>query len=138
MDLVTQLSNEHRDLLAVITHLQAAADAGDASALARRLIDAQDTLTNELDAHIALEESIVFPAVSGAHGEDLIAVFRDEHREIRALRDQALARAGAGNAPADLVQRLCDLVVAHQQREDLMLFPSARDALDAGELDAPL
>ncbi len=136
MDLLSHLSDEHRALLALITQLQASAHAGDAKSLAERVMAAHDALTNELDTHIALEESVVFPVISGALGGGLVAAFSDEHREIQALRDDVLSRAGSGTMPSGPVEQLCDLIVAHQQREDQMLFPSARDALDTHELDA--
>jgi hemerythrin-like domain-containing protein len=135
MDLLTHLADEHRELLGLMAQLQAAADAGDTSALANRLMAAHAALTNGLDAHIALEEERVFSGIGSVLGDDLVAPFRDEHQEIRALRDEVLALASRGNAPPDLCLRLCDLVVEHQQREDLVLFPCARDALDSRDLE---
>ena len=130
-NLLTQLSEEHRELLTCLEAIQAAAH--DTAALEAAVARARLALAAELDAHIALEEDIVFSAVERAVGGDLVAPFRDEHREIRALRDTVLASAAAGSLPPSLCLHLCDLLLAHQQREDMMLFPAARAALDVAE-----
>ena len=56
--------------------------------------------------------------------------FRTEHTEIRVLRDEVLSQADAGFVPFDLCMQLCDLIQSHMQREDMMLFPSARDVVE--------
>lgn len=129
MDTLTRLSHEHDDLRARLEPIESAAQAQDAPALAALLRAAQDTLTAELDAHIATEEVEVFSAIAGTMGDGLVAPFRDEHVEIRAVRDDIYAWLARGAAPYALSLRLCDLILAHQTREDLMLFPSAREAL---------
>jgi hypothetical protein len=50
-------------------------------------------LTGELDAHIALEEEVVFMLIEQAVGEEFVAPFRSEQTEIRVLRDEMLAGA---------------------------------------------
>jgi iron-sulfur cluster repair protein YtfE (RIC family) len=134
--LFTQLSDEHHTLLPLITDVQQAAEAKDRAALKMHLIAAWDALTKELDAHMALEEEEAFPSLVRALGEAVLEPFKEEHREIRALRDLLLASAAAGKVPADPCLILCDLIVAHMQREELMLFPSACEALDLVESSA--
>lgn len=129
MDLLTQLTDEHRDLLAHINALQTAASQRDPEALAISLASARPALAAALDEHIALEEARVFPAVATTIGEGLVDPFIAEHQEIRALRDEVFAQAEAGAISPSLCLRLCELILEHQQREDLMLFPSARTAL---------
>ncbi len=124
MDVLTRLSDEHEALLAVIVSIQEAAEAGDNAALVARLRAGQVALTDELDAHIALEEDVAFAPIEEAVGEGFVAPFRSEHTEIRALRDGVLAGADAGRAPIGLCLQFCDLIQSHMQREDLMLFPS--------------
>lgn len=131
MDLLTQLSDEHSDLLVHITALQTAASQRDPEALVVSLATARPALTAALDEHIALEEERVFPAVAATIGEGLVDPFVTEHREIRALRDDVFAQADAGAISPSLCLHLCELILEHQQREDLMLFPSARTALDS-------
>lgn len=130
LDTLDRLSREHEDLRATLAPIESAAEARDAAALAASLEAARAALTDELDAHIVTEETDVFAPVATHHGEDLVAVFYEEHVEIRATRDDIFARLERGEAPYGPSLRLCELILAHQQREDLMLFPSARDALE--------
>jgi hemerythrin-like domain-containing protein len=133
-NVLTRLSDEHDTLLPLIVEIQAAAEAQDKDILIT-LIHGRAALTNELDAHIALEEDVAFYIIGQAIGEEIITPFRTEHTEIRALRDEVLAQVDSGDAPFNLCLQLCDLIQSHMQREDMMLFPSARDALDAEALD---
>jgi Hemerythrin HHE cation binding domain len=140
MDVLIRLSREHADLRRHIERIASAAEARDAFALAASLEAARAALTSELDFHITVEETEAFSAM----GEDLVAPFYAEHIEIRVLRDAVFAQLKQGETPYGLSLDLCELVLAHQQREDLMLFPSAREALvrrgspgggDQGDLD---
>lgn len=132
MDILTQLSSEHEQLRAHLERIQAAAEARDDEALRAALRAAHMALTDELDHHIAQEEAEVFAAVSEALGEGLLEPFREEHVEVRVLRDEALTAAERGEAPHAVARRLCELLLDHQQREDMMLFPSARDSIPVG------
>jgi hemerythrin-like domain-containing protein len=134
-NVLTRLSDEHDTLLPLIVEIQAAAEAQDKTALIAQLIAGREALTHELDTHIALEEDVAFSIIGQAIGEEIITPFRTEHTEIRALRDEVLAQADAGGVPFNLCLQLCDLIQAHMQREDMMLFPSARDALSAETLE---
>lgn len=134
-NVLTRLSDEHDTLLPLIVEIQAAAEAQDKDILITKLIHGREALTNELDAHIALEEDVAFCIIGQAIGEEIVTPFRTEHTEIRTLRDEVLAQAVSGDAPFNLCLQLCDLIQSHMQREDMMLFPSARDALDAEALE---
>lgn len=125
MDVFARLSNEHETLLPLIQNIQAAAEMGDTAAIVEKLKAGRAALTDELDAHIALEENEVFALIGQALGEEFVAPFRSEHAEIRALRDEALMGAHAGHVPVGLCLQFCDLIQVHMQREDAMLFPSA-------------
>jgi hemerythrin-like domain-containing protein len=127
MDELTQLSHEHDDLRALLAPIQSAAEARDAAALTASLSAARVALTDDLDAHIATEEARVFSAIAGTLGNGLVAAFYDEHAEIKGIRDAIYARLARGEAPYEPSLRLCELIQEHQQREDLMLFPSARE-----------
>lgn len=132
---LTRLSDEHETLLPLIVEIQAAAEAQDKDILLTKLIHGRTALTNELDAHIALEEDVAFYIIGQAIGEEIVTPFRTEHTDIRTLRDKVLARADSGDAPFNLCLQLCDLIQSHMQREDMVLFPSAWDALDVEALD---
>lgn len=129
MDILTRLSHEHDDLRALLAPIEAAAEARDAAALAASLSAARPALTDDLDAHIAAEEAEVFSAITKTLGDGLVANFYDEHVEIRAIRDEIYAGIARGEAPFGPSLRLCELIQEHQQREDLMLFPSAREMI---------
>jgi hemerythrin-like domain-containing protein len=128
MDILTQLSDEHEELRAALTGIEMAAEARDEAALAARLEAARAALTDALDAHIAMEEAEAFSIIAGALGEGLVAPFYEDHAEIKATRDDVYARLARGASPFEASMRLCALILSHQQREDQMLFPSAREA----------
>ena len=130
-NILSRLTEEHDTLLPIIVELQAAAEAQDSVALFDELITGRAALTQELDAHITLEEDIAFSLIEQSVGEEIVTPFRTEHTEIRSLRDEVLSQSDAGVAPFNLCLQLCDLIQAHMQREDTMLFPSAREALDS-------
>jgi hemerythrin-like domain-containing protein len=129
MDVLTQLSDEHERLRAHLERVQAAAEARDGEALRVTLQAASAALTDELDNHIAVEEAEVFAAIAEALGEGLLEPFREEHVEVRVLRDEVFAAMERGEAPHEGALALCELIQNHQQREDLLLFPGARTAL---------
>ena len=135
-NILTMLSDEHDTLLPIIVEIQAAAEVQDETALFAELVASRAALTQELDAHITLEEDVAFSLIEKAISEEIVTPFRTEHAEIRALRDEVLSQADTGVAPFNLCLQLCDLIQAHMQREDLMLFPSARGALDEEALDS--
>ena len=133
-----RLSDEHDTLLPLIVEIQAAAEAQDETALLDELVVGRTALTEELDTHITLEEDVAFNIIGQVIGEEIVTPFRTEHTEIRALRDEVLSQADAGIAPFNLCLQLCELIQTHMQREDMMLFPSARDALDTEAFDLTL
>ncbi|HEU0027892.1 MAG TPA: hemerythrin domain-containing protein [Ktedonobacterales bacterium] len=130
MDVLTRLSHEHDDLRVLLAPIKAAAEARDAPALAACLGAARAALTDDLDSHIATEEAKVFSAIAGTLGDGLVATFYDEHAEIRAIRDEIYTRLARDEAPFEPSLRLCELIQEHQEREDLMLFPSAREMVE--------
>ena len=125
----TRLSDEHDTLLPLIVEIHVAAEAQDMTILLAKLLAGRAALTEELDAHIAFEEDVAFSIIGQAIGEEIVAPFRTEHTEIRELRDAVLAQTDSGRVSFSLCLQLCDIIQAHMQREDLMLFPSAQDAL---------
>lgn len=130
-NVLARLSDEHDTLLPLIVEIQAVAEAGDETALFDELVSGRAALTQELDAHITLEEDVAFSLIEEAIGEEIVTPFRAEHTEIRTLRDEVLSQADARIAPFNLCLQLCDLIQVHMQREDMMLFPSAREVLDS-------
>lgn len=129
MDTLAQLTQEHGALRILLERIEAAAEARDAVALSASLQAARTALTADLDAHILVEEAEAFSPIAETLDAGLVAPFYEEHVQIRATRDDVYARLEHDEAPYEQTLRLCDLILAHQQREDLMLFPSAREAV---------
>ncbi len=129
--LIDQLSAEHADLLPCTDRLlDLAASAG--PELREAIDSCAAKLSTPLDSHIAQEDDVLFPAYARASGgEGLVAQFRAEHREILALRDELLAARASGDAGklGAISAQLAELLGDHMRREDVMLFPSAREAL---------
>ncbi len=98
-NVLTMLSDEHDTLLPIIVEIQAAAEVQDETALFTELVASRAALTQELDAHITLEEDVAFSIIEEAIGEEIVTPFRTEHAEIRALRDEVLSQADTGVAP---------------------------------------
>ena len=128
MDLLQQLSEEHVDLRIHLERIQAAAEMSTTAEITAALLAAQDALGRHLDDHIRQEEAHVFAGADEVLGEELVRLFREEHQEVRRLRDTVFTQLMRGEIHRDAVLRLCDLILDHQQREDLMLFPCARTA----------
>lgn len=130
--LIDKLAAEHADLLPCTAHLTELA-AARSPEIAAALDRCWPVLTGALDAHIDAEDEVLFPAIARAVGDEgMTALFREEHREIRALRsalDAVRKQGGDIERLFAAVLRLADLLNAHMTREDAMLFPSARNAL---------
>lgn len=124
IDVFTTLSQEHETLLPLLLAIQAAAEADDIAALVEKLTAGHQALTAGLDAHIGMEDDVAFAKVEEALGKEVVLPFRLEHHEIRVLRDQMLAGVHVGRVSIDLCLQFCDLIQAHMQREDVMIFPS--------------
>lgn len=131
-NLIDRLSAEHADLLPCITQLMelAASRSPEVRASVERCAP---KLGDTLNAHIADEDNVLFPAYARESGDQgLVGQFRDEHREIEILRDQLLAahQSQAEVAKiAAIAARFADLLHSHMTREDMALFPSARATL---------
>lgn len=135
--LLDRLSAEHQELLPRVAELVELAEAG-GDGLESAIDGVAELLRAPLEAHIAQEDDILFPAYADKTGDrTLVRIFYDEHREILALRDELLAlrhKAPAGVSLSDAVLRLGDLLTSHMTREETMLFPSARALM----LDVPV
>lgn len=129
--LIDQLSAEHADLLPCTDRLLDLA-ACNGVELREAIEGCLAKLQSPLEAHIAQEDDVLFPAYARASGgEGLVEQFRSEHRDIIALRDELLTALGSNNTRelGTVTARLAELLGDHMRREDMMLFPSARDAL---------
>ncbi len=129
--LIDQLSAEHAELLPCTDKLLDLAIAAGAP-LREAIAHCAAKLQAPLEAHIAQEDDVLLPAYARASGsEGLVAQFRAEHRDILALRDELFAawQSGDERKLGGLASQLAELLGDHMRREDVMLFPSAREAL---------
>lgn len=128
--LIDQLSAEHAELLPWVDRILALAAGADAE-LREAVASGADKIGGPLEHHIAQEDNILFPAYAQASGgPGLVAQFEEEHREILQLRDELLAACESNDGRLGmLTARFAELIGDHMRREDMMLFPSARDAL---------
>lgn len=120
--LIDWLGEDHAALWSLLDRLEQAAPGDELTAV---VDEARAVLDAELDAHIAAEDTDLFPALREPLGEGLVATFESEHREIQSLRDRLLA-----SGDADVAIALCDLLRSHTTKEEAMLFPSARRHLE--------
>jgi hemerythrin-like domain-containing protein len=131
-DALTRFEEEHRVGLKVLEHLEQAAlalrrgvDVTANMALAREMCG---LLRSEVRPHNEAEERALFPLLGDHPG---LQIFVDEHREMRRLEQKLAAGLDAGDAQrvAGIALHIVDLLRSHIEREDHMLFPSARAAL---------
>ena len=84
----------------------------------------------EIQAHFAIEEDVLFPALGAYPGAAaLIDELQVEHVEIQAV--VAAIRAGAGRSD---LERFCLLLPAHIRKEEQQLFQQAQQLLSREEL----
>lgn len=131
--LIDALSIEHGDLMPGLRRVMRLADAGDA-ALAAAVAELAGRVGDSLDRHIAYEDETLFPRYAAASGDGgLVDQFVREHRDIQRLRDELLAARARGADPRHLAAAalgFADLLAGHIEREDMMLFPTIRAALE--------
>ena len=127
--LIDRLESEHVDVRHALEALGPAIDGNDGVALLDALAAGAEVLGTGLDQHSGAEDEVLFPGVASLIGEAMVSAFVQEHVRIRALRDQAYQSKREGVADFDGCAELCELLADHMQREDLALFPSARDLL---------
>ena len=127
--LIDRLESEHVDVLHALQMVSAAVEAHDGAALREALEANGEEFGTSLNLHIEAEDDHLFPQIAEMIGEAMVSVFVDEHVQIKALRDQVYERMAQGGTDFDGCAELCDLLSAHTQREDQVLFPAARGVL---------
>lgn len=131
-DPLRRFEAEHREALAELAQLEEAAlGLRGGSDTARHLSTAarvHAVLSTAVRAHNDAEERALFPLLAD---DPTVPVFVEEHRQLRALEEELAAGLDAGEAHriAGTALHLVDLLRSHIEREERMLFPSARAAL---------
>jgi hemerythrin-like domain-containing protein len=138
-DVLLRFTMEHEQALAALDRLQRAANALDhgdpAEPHLRTVREVCETLTTTVRQHNENEERALFPLL----GEDApCEPFRQDHQVLREL-ERRLNTALEGPTPErdipPVAHALVDLLRAHIQREDEMLFPLAREMLGVEGLE---
>lgn len=95
-----------------------------------------------LRRHIVWEEEILFPLFddqTGMQDRGPTAVMRMEHRQIKGLIEQIHNRVAGGETNTDeFEQGLLDLLRAHNQKEEAILYPWIDQILSEQEADGTL
>lgn len=114
---------QHLECDEQLNRCEAALHKGDMAAAARNFA----LFSQQLDAHFAVEEERLFPALEKATGmlHGPTVVMRAEHAEIRNLRDEAraaISEDAAGQALA-ILDTLNVLIQQHNIKEENILYP---------------
>jgi hemerythrin-like domain-containing protein len=87
-----------------------------------------------LGSHARVEEDLLFPRIESHIGrEGPLAMMRAEHREIDDLLESAKGETDTA-ALKTTIGELLDLAHEHFQKEEVVLFPMARQCLDEATL----
>jgi hemerythrin-like domain-containing protein len=90
-----------------------------------------------LERHIVWEEEILFPLFeshTGMHSEGPTFVMRMEHQQIREHLEKIRGKiATKDTTSSDLETSLIEILTAHNQKEESVLYPRFDDSLSAGE-----
>jgi iron-sulfur cluster repair protein YtfE (RIC family) len=129
--LVAYFTGSHRGCDDSWAEVEAAADAGDDEAVQARWQD----FDRGFRRHLAMEESLLFPAVEAATGmadSGPTHVMRAEHRQMRGVLDQMAAAMERGDRDELLDQgdTLHILIQQHNVKEEGVLYPLAERVLD--------
>jgi len=119
MDLIDQLTSEHREAEGLLSRLKET----DPGSERDRLVD---QLTAALTTHMAVEERFLYPVVADAIGQEPEEEAEVEHRLAReglAKLDQLRAEPGFG-AAIDMVEAG---IAHHVEEEENEVFPKLRD-----------
>jgi iron-sulfur cluster repair protein YtfE (RIC family) len=130
IDLIDALLGEHGLLYALFDELEARA------ASATTLAEAQmaaGPVASALLSHARIEDELLFPALERTIGGDgPLFVMRSEHQEIDDLLAAVAVAPDLGAATAAIAQAI-ELARDHFAKEERVLFPMARQALDDDE-----
>lgn len=138
MGLTTVLSDEHKVVLGKLDEMEKALGGPDLPAIERVL----SFMETDLGLHRRKEEEILFPALGrhiGLEGGP-IAVMLQEHAiekgyliDLRAAVEEAKAGQETAERIREAARGILDLLRAHIEKEDKILFPMAEKTLSPEE-----
>jgi hemerythrin superfamily protein len=128
MDAIEMLASQHRRATDLLREVESA------TGEPRRKLFLE--LADALTIHAAIEERYFYPAVYGAHTEEILLAELDQHIAIKRALAEALRADTASEAFAVGLQRLGDEVARHVGDEEQDLFPRVAVLLDQHQLDS--
>ena len=129
LDLISALEKEHIEVRDALDTIDKAIDTDNPAALKDALENGVPVLTEGLDGHSTAEDDSLYPAIADLLGQGLVDAFVDEHDRIRSLRNQIYGAINRVKADFGASGEFSELLRSHIDREEMMLFPSARDFL---------
>jgi len=131
MNILTLLTQDHRNLSALFARVPAAIDdPAEINHLA--------TLVSEqLSRHAAVEEQLLYPALLAEAGEDRLLVLKalEDHHAAEQTLLEALALSPTDERLPAKLMLLADVVPRHADREEAELFDLARRVLTHTQLE---
>lgn len=124
------MTDSHRHLDEVLGRLLGAlaANAPDARAL-------WDELDRDLSSHMAAEERFVLPSFMRVDPEEAVALL-DEHGRIREMLLELGVAVDLHALRVEQARRFIEMLLAHADREDRLLYRWADERLDRNLVDA--
>lgn len=136
MDTLSQLLGNHHK------HCDELFARAESAVLGGRWPEAADGLAGfraALTAHLAAEETLLFPALESATGTRIgpTQVMRLEHAQMRELVEQmgSAVDGRSANAFSDAAETLLVLMQQHNMKEEHILYPMCDDSLAAAVPD---
>jgi hemerythrin-like domain-containing protein len=118
----TRLSQDHRELAALLENLSQAADASNREALTATWAE----LESRLIRHMQAEERFLLPLIEASHPAEVQRTLL-EHTRIRDLISELGVAIELHTVRRSDIQSLIDLLRAHSEREDEQLYGLAGD-----------
>lgn len=136
--IIARLKGEHAEVATMMKAILSKKDSVDVADVRERN-RVFEVIREKLTAHAKAEEAVVYPSFERADGPELkeeVEHSVDDHHRIESLIEElhTMDAGAAGWMP--MFEELHELVTAHVQEEENVVFPQAREALSVEELKA--
>jgi hemerythrin superfamily protein len=128
-DVIDVLTNDHREVTALLSEIRSATDPE-----VRR--DLADTAISELVRHAVAEEMYVYPAMRKhlPEGDKAVAHDIEEHKELERIMKKLEGVDAAGTEFTTALQQLETVLADHVRDEEAEQFPELRRRIPGEEL----